>query len=192
LTLEPLQSVFVVFRNPVVANNSGAVNFPEARLLDEINGPWKVAFDNKMRGPEKPVIFDTLVDWTLRPEDNIKYYSGTAIYSNSFRATKPVKGERVYLHFSDVKVMAKVKVNGTDVGGVWTAPWRVDITDAMVGGVNAVEISVVNTWVNRLIGDSKLPADQRKTWTNNNPYKPDSKLVPSGLTGTVVVKSIKY
>jgi len=192
LTLEPLQSVFIVFRNPVVANNSGAINFPEAKLLEEINGPWKVTFDPKMRGPEKPVIFDTLVDWTMRPEESIKYYAGTAVYSNTFRVTKPAKGERIYLNFSEVSVMAKVKVNGTDVGGVWTAPWRVDITDAVVGGVNTLEISVVNNWVNRLIGDSKLPADQRKTWTNNNPYKPDSKLVPSGLTGAVVVKSIKY
>ncbi|RZM22703.1 MAG: glycoside hydrolase family 2, partial [Pedobacter sp.] len=192
LTLEPLQSVFIVFRNPVVANNSGVVNFPEAKLLEEINTPWKVTFDPKMRGPEKPVIFDTLVDWTMRPEESIKYYAGTAVYSNTFRVTKPAKGERIYLNFSEVSVMAKVKVNGTDVGGVWTAPWRVDITDAVVGGVNTLEISVVNNWVNRLIGDSKLPADQRKTWTNNNPYKPDSKLVPSGLTGAVVVKSIKY
>ncbi|TCD00975.1 glycosyl hydrolase [Pedobacter psychroterrae] len=192
LTLEPLQSVFIVFRNPVVANNIGAVNFPEAKLLEEINTPWKVTFDPKMRGPEKPVIFDTLVDWTMRPEESIKYYAGTAVYSNTFRVTKPAKGERIYLNFSEVSVMAKVKVNGTEVGGVWTAPWRVDITDAVVGGVNTLEISVVNNWVNRLIGDSKLPADQRKTWTNNNPYKPDSKLVPSGLTGAVVVKSIKY
>lgn len=192
LTLEPLQSIFVVFRNPLVASPIRAINFPEAKTIEEINGPWKVTFNSQMRGPEKPVMFDTLIDWTKRPEESIKYYAGTAVYSNSFRATKPVKGERIYLYFSEVSVMAKVKVNGTDVGGMWTAPWRVDITDAIISGVNTLDISVVNNWVNRLVGDSKLPEAKRKTWTNNNPYTPDSKLVPSGLTGKVVVKTIKY
>jgi hypothetical protein len=192
LTLEPLQSVFIVFRNPVAASTNTAVNFPKAKLLQEVNGPWSVTFDPKMRGPQKPVIFDTLVDWTQRPEESIKYYSGTAVYNNTIKISKPVKGERIYLNFSEVSVMAKVKVNGKDVGGVWTAPWRVDITDAVVSGENKLSISVVNNWVNRLIGDSKLPVEQRKTWTNDNPYQPDSKLVPSGLVGPVVLTAIKY
>ena len=192
LTLEPLQSVFVVFRSPLVTSSSQAVNFPEAKILEEINGPWKVTFNPQMRGPEKPVTFDTLTDWTSRPEESIRYYSGTAVYSNTFRVTKPAKGERIYLYFSEVSVMAKVKVNGKDVGGVWTAPWRVDVTDAIIGGVNTLAVSVVNNWVNRLIGDRKLPEEQRKTWTNNNPYTPDSKLMPSGLTGKVVVKTVTY
>ena len=163
LKLEPLQSAFIVFRKPVTNTSSEHSNFPKAQAIADIVRPWEVTFDTKMRGPEKPVVFENLIDWTERQEDNIKYYSGTAVYRNTFKASKPKAGERMYLNLGDVKVMAKVKVNGLDVGGVWTVPWRVDITDAVKSGTNYIEISVVNTWVNRLIGDSKLPEAQRKT-----------------------------
>ncbi|HTN36933.1 MAG TPA: hypothetical protein VL053_07640, partial [Arachidicoccus sp.] len=64
--------------------------------------------------------------------------------------------------------------------------------DAVKAGNNDFEIAVTNTWVNRLIGDSKLAADQRKTWTSTPLYKPDSPLEPSGLMGPVVIKEVAY
>ncbi len=192
LRLEPLESAFVVFRNAGLKPTKGKINFPEPVKITEVTSPWEVQFDVKMRGPEKPVLFDKLSDWTTRSEENIKYYSGTAIYRNTLNIKKPGTDERIFLNLGDVKVMAKVRVNGKQVGGVWTAPWQVDITDALQGGKNTLEISVVNTWVNRLIGDSKLPLEQRKTWTSVNPYRPDNKLEPAGLNGPVTVWRVTY
>lgn len=219
LKLEPLQSLFVVFRKPVdqivdintiASNNTTAIantaiantstantatarsNFPEPELYTKITTPWTVVFDGNMRGPKKPVVFNELVDWTERPEEAIKYYSGSAVYNNTFSAKMPDADKKVFLNVGEIKGMARVKVNGIDVGGIWTAPWQVDITKALKSGENTVEISVVNTWVNRLIGDSNLPALERKTWTSTPLYKPNSKLQPSGMKGPVTLTAIRY
>ena len=88
--------------------------------------------------------------------------------------------------------MAKVTVNGSYAGGVWTAPYQLNINQFVKVGENELKIEIVNTWVNRLIGDSKLPAEQRLTWCPANPYKADSKLQPSGLLGPVKIQSINY
>jgi len=192
LKLYGLQSSFIIFRKTAASNGTVMANFPKPTISNIITNPWEVSFDTKMRGPEKPVVFTELIDWTKRQEDNIKYYSGTAVYRNSFKTTLPTKKERIYLNLGDVKVMATVKVNGVDVGGVWTAPWRVDISNVVKSGDNKVEISVVNTWVNRLIGDSKLPLALRKTWTSTILYQPDSPLEPAGLRSPVVLEKVKY
>ncbi len=194
IKLEALESAFIVFQKNTAGSPAAGIsnNFPEPSRTTVLNGSWQVTFDAKMRGPEKPVIFENLSDWTQRPEESIKYYSGTAIYSKTFQALQLEKGQRIYLDLGNVVVMAKVKVNGIDVGGVWTAPYQVDITDAVKQGENKLEISVVNNWMNRIIGDLKLPENQRKTWVSLNPYNADSPLQPSGLMGPVVLKVVKY
>jgi hypothetical protein len=70
---------------------------------------------------------------------------------------------------------------------VWTAPYRVDITKALKRGINELNIEVTNTWANRLIGDERLPADKRITWTTA-PYRLQGKpLLPAGLIGRVIL-----
>ena len=133
--------------------------------------------------------FDSLVDWTRRPEPGIKYYSGKAVYQNTFYlplgAVEP--GKKYYLDLGLVKNLARVRLNGNDIGVVWCYPWRLDATDALRNGDNRLEIEVANLWPNRLIRDAGQPAEQRLTWTTENPYKPDSPLLPSGLLGPVTL-----
>ena len=191
LKLEPYESVFVVFRKSADKVSDGGIkaNYPEPTQLTVLKGPWTVQFDVSQRGPEQPVVFETLQDWSTSQDDRIKYYSGTALYNCKFNLDKVPAGERVLIDLGAFTAMAKVSVNGTYAGGLWTGPFRLDVTKLVKQGENQLKIEVVNTWINRLIGDSKLPVEQRRTWCPINPYKPNSPLQPSGLFGPVKILS---
>jgi hypothetical protein len=188
LELAPYESAFVVFRKGEGKGDTTRSNFPAPRMTMAIDRPWTVDFDSKMRGPAAPVTFNTLTDWAGSANDSIKYYSGTAWYHNTFTIGNPAKEASYLIDLGDVRAIAKVTVNGIEMGGVWTPPYQVDITRAMKPGINKLDIKVVNTWVNRLIGDGKLPADQRPTSVQFGP-NPDGHLEPSGLLGPVVIKT---
>ncbi|MCG6188457.1 glycosyl hydrolase [Maribellus maritimus] len=194
LKLAPYESVFIVFRGKAtkVAETDLRANFPESEVLVKLNGPWSVLFDASMRGPEKPVVFNSLQDWTSSSDEKIKYYSGTAVYTSKFNLDELPANEQFFIDLGEVSAMAKVTVNDIYVGGVWTPPYQINISKAIKAGENEVKIEVVNTWVNRLIGDQNLPENERKTWCLVNPYKADSQLQSSGLLGPVIVSSIKY
>lgn len=194
LQLAPYESVFIVFRKPAgMAKNTGlSANYPEPSVVTELRGPWTVQFDASQRGPERPVVFETLQDWTTSADERIKYYSGTAAYTGKFQLVQVPEGQQVMIDLGSLTAMAKVTVNGSYAGGVWTAPYRLDISHLVKEGENELKIEVVNTWVNRLIGDSKLPVDKRPTWCPVNPYKPDSPLQASGLFGPVQILSFPY
>jgi len=62
-----------------------------------------------------------------------------------------------------VRDIARVKLNGEDLGVIWCAPWRVDISAALKEGNNTLEIEVANRWINRLLGDSRAPDAKVRT-----------------------------
>jgi alpha-L-rhamnosidase len=96
--------------------------------------------------------------------------------------------QKCFLDFGNVKNLARVKLNGQDLGVVWCAPWRLDVTGIVRAGTNQIEIEVANLWPNRLIGDADLPRGRQLTWTTYNPYKVSSPLLPSGLIGPVTLE----
>lgn len=185
LRFEPLQSWFVVFRSPMASpRRTTEKNFPALRTVTEIAGPWRVSFDPEWGGPES-VTFDRLQDWTERPEEGIKYYSGTATYRKKFDMPSGTPGKRSYLTLGKVNYLAEVRLNGRNLGVVWCAPWRVEITEGMRVRDNELEIDVVNLWPNRLVGDAGLPPAKQFTKTNVRTYQAGSPLLPSGLLGPV-------
>ena len=157
--------------------------------VQEVDGPWVVRFDPEWGGPQSAV-FERLEDWTKRPEPGIKCYSGTATYRKQFdlKPGTAAPKTRLFLNLGTVKNVAHVRLNGRDLGVVWTAPWQVEITDAVRPTGNKLELDVVNLWPNRLIGDAALPAEKRCTRTNVG-FGKDRPLLPSGLLGPVTVQT---
>jgi hypothetical protein len=111
------------------------------------------------------VEFAYLVDWTERPEEGIKYYSGKATYTKVFELAEADRRERIFLDLGEVRNVAEVHPNGKDLGVVWTKPFRVETTGVMQSGRNELEIDIVNLWPNRLIGDAGLPHEKWFTTT---------------------------
>ena len=85
----------------------------------------------------RPVLFD----WSKEEDEKIKYYSGHATYRGLFRWKNEQDG-RIILRLGKVANVATVRVNSIACGTAWTAPYEVDITDALRNGTNVLEVEV--------------------------------------------------
>ena len=187
VSIEANESFFVIFGQKTSdTEKSTGNNRVELTVVQKIEGPWTVRFNAELGGPENPVVFDELSGWETNSDAGIKYYSGTAVYQKAFNWNK--SENRVWLDVGKVDNLAEVIVNGKSCGVAWTAPFRVEITDAVLQGENKLEIAVTNTWANRLIRDLELPENQRITWTPAAERVSGNTLLPAGLLGPVEIK----
>ncbi|MCC7292108.1 MAG: hypothetical protein IT449_08630 [Phycisphaerales bacterium] len=180
----------------------------------EVRGPWALRFPASKGTPEM-IQLNALGSWTENPDFGVRYFSGTAEYTCEFEVSvESLAADRaVYLDLGQVRVMAEVVVNGTNLGVWWKPPFAADITRCARLGRNSLTVRVTNLWVNRLIGDEQLPDDcewsgmplarwpqwlidgqprpssQRQTFTTWKHYTKDSPLVESGLLGPVMLRS---
>ncbi len=123
----------------------------------EVTGAWHVTFPPNLGAPPA-ADFAQLADWSQSSDNGVKYFSGTATYTRKLNVAddRLGNGQRLFLDLGRVQVLAQVLVNGHDLGVVWTAPFRVDVTDAVHAGDNDLEVRVTNLWPNRLIGDEQV------------------------------------
>ena len=190
LHLEPWGTVFVVFRKPAAAA-SQIVLAPTEETLATISGPWTVSFQLG-RGAPASIAMNSLSDWSRSDDPGVKYFSGIGTYTKTVQASADwfKKDSQIILDLGDVKNLAVVTINGIEIGEVWHAPYRVDVSAAIKPGANQITIKVINAWVNRLIGDEQ-PGAEKITFADVKPYKVNSPLQPSGLLGPVTVLRVE-
>jgi hypothetical protein len=197
---------------------SHSVQISGIRQPVEIIGPWRVSFPPDLGAPSE-VVLTKLISLHRHPEAGVRYFSGTAAYTNRFHLAAKARDRRVYLDLGRVQVLAEVRVNSRNLGILWKPPFRVDVTDAVHEGENHLEVLVTNLWPNRLIGDEHLspeneysasngffgggikkmpdwylkgepkPPGGRVTFTTWKHFDKDSALLESGLLGPVQLRS---
>jgi hypothetical protein len=159
----------------------GTITLPDfARLKlptsPELPGPWQVTF------PGHSLTFEKLISWTDHPDADIKYYSGSATYSKRFQISD-LKSQ-IHLDLGTVHAIAKVRLNGKEIATLWKEPYTTDITPALRQGTNTLEIEIINSWHNRLVGDLQSGSTPA-SFTTHNKHHAGTPLQPSGLLGPV-------
>lgn len=183
LKMAPWESFFLVI------SDSGSGDLPvwswdKQEDIVTVEGNWNVFFD-PAKGGLGEVKFTELKDWTKHSNEAIKYYSGTAVYRKTLQWDTKGGSERLFLRFSGLGSAARVVVNGREQGIVWCSPWEIDVTDAVREGDNELEIYVVNSLMNRMIGDARLPENERFTYAFPEIASAKDTLVESGIIGRV-------
>ena len=187
ISLPPNGSIFIIGSQKALTSNKSV---GDLQKIQSFEGSWQVNFEKEKGGPSSAQLFNSLTDWSADTDTLIKYYSGTATYTKSFDWDGN-NSSAIWLDLGEVANIASVRLNGKNCGVAWTAPFRVDISAALVKGKNTVEIEVSNTWHNRLIGDNRLPQNQRVTFTTA-PFRLDGRpLEKAGLLGPVEILSEK-
>ncbi|MBT3194641.1 MAG: hypothetical protein HN341_19010 [Verrucomicrobia bacterium] len=141
---------------------------------------------------------EKLASWSEHKDSGVRYFSGVGTYKKAFTLPDDFlrKNRRISLDLGAVRELAEVLVNGKSAGTLWRSPYVIDITPHVQPGKNDLTIKVVNTWVNRLIGDKNVPKEE---WickiVSPDPwwYKANSPLPSSGLLGPVYIRaSLEY
>ncbi len=182
----------------------------------DVTGSWDVTFQEGRGAPAKAT-FEKLISWPDSKDKGIKYFSGTAAYRKTINIPAERFGENrsLLLDLGSVREIAEVRLNGQNLGILWKAPFRVDITKAAKPGDNELEVRVTNLWPNRLIGDEQYPDNcqwdgihlkqwpewmvkgeprpvkERLTFTTWKHWHKDSPLQPSGLLGPVKLLTLQ-
>jgi len=190
LKFGPAESYFIVFRETGKPNDSSSPNFPNYSDVRSIEGNWNV----QLRGQADSTLtikLDKLTSLHLSPNPKVKYFSGTAIYRNTFQLDQ-INDDRIFIDLGDVANLVEIYINGEKVSVLWKPPFKSEITDKLKIGQNYLEIRVSTTWRNRLVGEVLTNSEDI---ANNLPNYPIQRLrgltlLKSGLLGPVKIQKI--
>lgn len=184
LKFESWDAFFIVFKE-ATTNKSFTVKSKTETQLISIPNNWTLDIAGKTLN------LDNLMSWNENTDIDIKYFSGTAAYINTFTLATIDKSANYILDLGTVKNVAEVLVNGKNLGTIWKQPFKLDISSALKTGENTIKINLTNLWVNRLVGDAQPDVKVKTTFVTMPFVNDKTPLLQSGLLGPVTISLSK-
>jgi hypothetical protein len=147
--LQSGESVFLRTRSSGPGKEGDWIYEKERMAPVELSGTWDLSFTSG--GPEMPgsVQLEELLPWTELGDSAMLNYSGTAEYTLHF--TRPdVEADEFILDLGRVHSSARVRLNGEDLGILWSVPFEVDVSRYLQEGDNTLKVEVANLMANRI------------------------------------------
>ena len=110
--------------------------------------PIRVQFTQGAPSLPAPLTLTSLAYWTQEESTHDFWGTGTYRFSYSLSADQ-ISACRV-LHFDKIRDWARVKINGKDLGIVWSLPYQIQIPAGLLKEQNTIEIAVTNVSANRI------------------------------------------
>lgn len=180
-------SVFVVMRGDGPPSRS--LPTPSERTVAVADPAWTVAFQPD-RGAPASIRLPFLQPLNESTTAGVRYFSGTAAYQTSLTAPARAPAGGYRLDLGEVRDIARVFVNGEDMGIVWRSPFQLDVTRAIRPGRNSLRVEVTNSWKNRIIGDQQ-PGMKQVTFGPSLVERADMPLARAGLIGPVRLVAVE-
>lgn len=139
--LKPLHSLFIIGDGLEIVGSSPS----SSSGTSNVAGPWHVS--PVCGGPKipPPRTLDALVGWETFDE----FFSGTMVYKTTFDFG--LEGTTPILSLGDVREIARVRLNGRDLGVRFMPPYEFDVPAGLLRERgNALEVEVTNLGANRL------------------------------------------
>lgn len=111
--------------------------------VKNIEDGWELAFSES--SPQVPGTFQHLGSWTDLPVEHAKKNMGAGVYRVKMDMEEM---GRYRLELGEVRESARVKVNGQEVGIVFSAPYHIEVL--LNRGINELEVEVRNLPANRI------------------------------------------
>jgi hypothetical protein len=200
LTLPPGDSLVV----QTAAQSGEAFTMREpAGAAIEVRRPWTVRFESG--GPELPAArtVDRLGSWTRFEGDDVKRFSGTALYTARF--PHPAGAGDVWrLDLGSVHDSARVSLNGREVATLVGPSFQLTLDAALLAAENRLDVHVTNLPANRIAALDRAGVRWKKFYNVNFPARfPQNRgadglftaakweLLDSGLIGPVTLTPLR-